>query len=74
MMQRAQDESAKLSVQQWIDQTPAWPDGTPVNAQPMTSMQTRIWALAAAGKFFEDALASASGSLIDIASPGPWSE
>ncbi|OWU75087.1 MFS transporter [Marinibacterium profundimaris] len=52
-MQRAQDESAKLSVQQWIDQTPAWPDGTPVNAQPMTSMQTRIWALAAAGKFFE---------------------
>ena len=30
-----------------------WPDGTPVNSFPMTTMQRRIWMLAAAGKFFE---------------------
>ncbi|QEW19404.1 putative metabolite transport protein CsbC [Marinibacterium anthonyi] len=44
---------AERSVQQWIDQTPQWPDGTAVTAHPLTGMQTRIWALAAAGKFFE---------------------
>jgi MFS family permease len=41
------------SIQHYIDQRPIWPDGTVVASVPMTSMQTRIWALAAAGKFFE---------------------
>jgi MFS family permease len=30
-----------------------WPDGTHLAAVPMTTMQKRIWMLAAAGKFFE---------------------
>jgi putative MFS transporter len=40
-------------VQDYIDETPLWPDGTSVSATPMTAMQWRIWSLAAAGKFFE---------------------
>ena len=41
------------SVQDYIDERPVWPDGTTVKSAPMTSMQWRIWSLAAAGKFFE---------------------
>src|SRR3982751_748922 len=41
------------TVQSYIDQTPAWPDGTPTDFVPMTAMQWRIWLLASAGKFFE---------------------
>ncbi|MGO9673184.1 MAG: MFS transporter [Methylocella sp.] len=41
------------SVQTYIDETPVWTDGTTLQSTPMTSMQWRIWALAAAGKFFE---------------------
>lgn len=50
---RPADIHTEPSVQQWIDQTPHWPDGTSVTAHQLTGMQTRIWALAAAGKFFE---------------------
>ena len=46
-------QSEYPSVQHYIDQRPMWPDGTAVTSVPMTAMQTRIWALAAAGKFFE---------------------
>jgi MFS family permease len=41
------------SIQSYIDETPVWPDGTPLSWVPMTAMQWRIWTLAAAGKFFE---------------------
>ncbi len=41
------------SVQQYIDELPAWADGTALKSAPMTGMQWRIWSLAAAGKFFE---------------------
>jgi putative MFS transporter len=41
------------SVQDYIDEHPTWPDGTVLPSVPMTSMQRRIWTLAAAGKFFE---------------------
>ncbi len=41
------------SVQDYIDERPRWPDGTALPSVPMTSMQWRIWILAAAGKFFE---------------------
>src|ERR1700722_9754637 len=41
------------SVQDYIDELPAWPDGTRLKSAPMTGMQWRIWSLAAAGKFFE---------------------
>jgi MFS transporter, putative metabolite transport protein len=44
---------AGMSVQDYIDEQPTWPDGTPLPATPMTRMQWRIWSLAAAGKFFE---------------------
>jgi MFS transporter, putative metabolite transport protein len=41
------------SIQAYIDDTPIWPDGTPLLWAPLTAMQWRIWTLAAAGKFFE---------------------
>ena len=41
------------TVQDYIDELPMWPDGTRLRSNPMTSMQWRIWMLAAAGKFFE---------------------
>jgi MFS transporter, putative metabolite transport protein len=41
------------SIQSYIDDTPVWPDGTPLSWAPLTAMQWRIWTLAAAGKFFE---------------------
>jgi MFS family permease len=41
------------TVQDYIDELPMWPDGTRLHSNPMTSMQWRIWMLAAAGKFFE---------------------
>jgi MFS transporter, putative metabolite transport protein len=41
------------TVQDYLDELPAWADGTRLKAAPMTGMQWRIWSLAAAGKFFE---------------------
>lgn len=41
------------SVQEYLDETPVWADGTAVSEVPMAPMQWRIWWLAAAGKFFE---------------------
>ena len=41
------------TVQHYIDERPVWSDGTALPTVPMTSMQWRIWSLAAAGKFFE---------------------
>jgi len=41
------------TVQEYIEERPAWPDGTRLPSAPMTPMQLRIWMLAAAGKFFE---------------------
>lgn len=41
------------SVQDYIDERPTWPDGTTLKSAPMTTMQWRIWSLAAAGRFFE---------------------
>ncbi len=49
-------EQTRLSprtVQSYIDETPAWADGTPVAAAPLSPMQLKIWTLATAGKFFE---------------------
>jgi MFS family permease len=45
--------AAPKSVQQYIDELPAWSDGTRLKSAPMTGMQWRIWSLAATGKFFE---------------------
>jgi MFS family permease len=46
-------ERTARTVQDYIDERPLWPDGTPLPSAPMTAMQWRIWGLAAAGKFFE---------------------
>ncbi len=45
--------SAGKSVQEYIDETPFWADGTETRGAPLTMMQWRIWWLASAGKFFE---------------------
>ncbi len=45
--------SRRKSVQDHIDELPMWADGTTLPSAPMTGMQWLIWALAAAGKFFE---------------------
>jgi MFS transporter, putative metabolite transport protein len=31
------------TVQEYIDERPIWPDGTPLPSVPMTKMQRRIW-------------------------------
>jgi MFS family permease len=46
-------QAGHRSVQEYIDELPAWSDGTNLKSAPMTGMQWRIWGLAAAGKFFE---------------------
>jgi MFS family permease len=50
---RPPGEALLKTVQDYIDELPTWSDGTTLNTPPMTEMQWRIWALAAAGKFFE---------------------
>ncbi len=49
----AQRVPSPRTVQEYIDELPAWSDGTRLKSAPMTGMQWRIWSLAAAGKFFE---------------------
>lgn len=45
--------AAGKTVQEYIDETPFWSDGTESPSIPMTRMQWWIWLLATAGKFFE---------------------
>jgi MFS family permease len=54
------------SVQGYIDQTPAWPDGTVTPSVPMTRMQWRIWGLATAGKFFEGLVVFMTGVALPL--------
>jgi MFS family permease len=54
------------SVQSYLDQTPAWPDGTPTGFIPMTAMQWRIWILASAGKFFEGLVVFMTGVALPL--------
>ncbi len=54
------------TVQQYIDEQPVWPDGTPLHSTPMTSMQFRIWALACAGKFFEGMVVFMTGVAVPL--------
>ena len=56
------------SVQDYIDETPVWRDGTRVAATPMTAMQWRIWWLAAAGKFFEGLVVFMTGVTLPLMS------
>lgn len=54
------------TVQSYIDQAPAWPDGTPTDFIPMTGMQWRIWLLASAGKFFEGLVVFTTGVALPL--------
>jgi putative MFS transporter len=61
-------QSAVKSVQDYIDERPVWSDGTHVPSAPMTGMQWRIWALAAAGKFFEGFVVFMTGVALPLIS------
>jgi MFS transporter, putative metabolite transport protein len=54
------------SVQEYIDETPQWSDGTKTSSTPMTSMQWRIWWLASAGKFFEGMIVFMTGVALPL--------
>jgi len=54
------------SVQDYIDETPVWADGTSIPEVPMTRMQWFIWALASAGKFFEGLVVFMTGVAIPL--------
>jgi MFS family permease len=58
--------SATRTVQEYIDETPNWPDGTHTAEAPMTSMQWRIWMLATAGKFFEGLVVFMTGVALPL--------
>jgi hypothetical protein len=54
------------SIQAYIDERPIWADGTAVGMTPMTAMQWRILALAAAGKFFEGLVVFMTGVALPL--------
>lgn len=54
------------SVQQYLDETPLWSDGTPIGHVELTPMQWRIWWLAAAGKFFEGMIVFMTGVALPL--------
>jgi len=56
----------KRTVQEYIDETPIWSDGTESPNTPMTPMQWRIWALATAGKFFEGLVVFMTGIALPL--------
>jgi putative MFS transporter len=58
--------SSAKSVQDYIDETPSWSDGTVVADPPITGMQWRIWALASAGKFFEGMVVFMTGVALPL--------
>ncbi|WP_320169313.1 MFS transporter [Maridesulfovibrio sp.] len=56
----------RKSVQEYIDETPFWSDGTSAPSSPMTAMQWRIWLLASAGKFFEGMVVFMTGVALPL--------
>jgi len=54
------------TVQDYIDETPSWADGTPSGSAPLTIMQWRVWMLAAAGKFFEGLVIFTTGVALPL--------
>ena len=62
----AVNPTAAKTVQQYIDETPVWSDGTTIPAVPMTSMQWQIWGLATAGKFFEGLVVFMTGVALPL--------
>ncbi|MEQ8349648.1 MAG: MFS transporter [Sneathiellaceae bacterium] len=64
----AEATGAGRTLQQYLDETPAWADGTPVAVTPMTRMQWLIWILAAFGKFFEGMVVFMGGVALPLLS------
>jgi len=60
------DKPAARTVQEYIDETPVWHDGTTVPQAPMTIMQWQIWGLATAGKFFEGLVVFMTGVALPL--------
>jgi MFS transporter, putative metabolite transport protein len=54
------------TVQDYIDETPFWADGTNVPDGPMSGMQWRIWWLSIAGKFFEGLVVFMTGVALPL--------
>ncbi len=54
------------TVQDYIDETPYWADGTQAPLSPMTAMQWKIWFLASAGKFFEGMVVFMTGVALPL--------
>ena len=65
-MSNSDTQNDSVSVQQYIDQTPLWPDGTETASVPLTPMQWRIWLLATAGKFFEGMVVFMTGVALPL--------
>ena len=59
-------ERREKTVQEYIDETPFWSDGTETPTAPMTAMQWRIWGLATAGKFFEGLVVFMTGVALPL--------
>ncbi|CAN5604689.1 MFS transporter [soil metagenome] len=58
----------RKTVQEYIDETPVWADGTVLAGTVMTGMQWRIWMLATAGKFFEGMVIFMTGVALPLIS------
>ena len=56
----------RRTVQQYIDETPEWSDGTKITDAPITTMQWKIWWLATAGKFFEGMVVFMTGVALPL--------
>jgi len=52
--------------QAYIEETPQWRDGTPVDTSVLTATQWRIWWLACAGKFFEGMVVFMTGIALPL--------
>lgn len=60
------EKTSAKTVQEYIDETPLWADGTTVPQIPMTRMQWQIWGLATAGKFFEGLVVFMTGVALPL--------
>lgn len=56
----------KKSVQEYLDEAPAWQDGTALKSPPKSSMQSLIFLLASAGKLFEGLVVFMTGAALPL--------